>query len=551
MGILSSFLNPPAHAGGWVNKPAGDDYWYIPRGAPSSAGINVDEATALQFSTVFACVSKLSKTVATLPIGVFEKTSEDERRSVSHELNGILDSGATGTANGLTIRETAMAHLLLWGNAYMRLTWSNDRATLLGIENLYPQYMHPYDDGDGGLLYVYWTNSGEMEVIPPEQMWHIRGLSLDGKIGLSVIGMQRETVGHGMAQAKFGATWFGNGVRPGGYIKTGPHKLNKDDFDRIINDLKTGHGGPANAHKVAMLPDGWEFQQVVMPLKDAQFLEARQFQRVEICGIFDVPPSKINDDTRSTFSNVEQKNIDWATDSIGPWCVRIEKSAKQRFFSGTKRYLKHNLAGLVRGDISARYAAYATGRQWGWLSINDIRRMEDMNPVKSGDDYLQPLNMQVVGEKPVETVTPAPQTPPNQKDDSNQDDAAAFLPMAEAAARRITAKECKAIANSFKRRAKENGPNGFQAWLDKFYGQLQSDIIESVAPVVAAWEQAAGRVATMEADRFAGLYCGQSHTDVVTALVGSRVHVLIDQWQREKAETLTKQIMELLHGNQN
>ena len=221
--------------------------------------------------------------------------------------------------------------------------------------------------------------------------------------------------------------------------------------------------------------------------------------------------------TDSLSPYIEHLGIDWATDTILPWCVRVEQAVKRTFFRGQTLYLKHNLAGIARGDINSRYTAYATGRNWGWLSINDVRRLEDMNPVPNGDDYLQPLNMQVVGAPVVLPAAAVPREPEPDGEPGNgdQDDAAAAIrasveeaeppderatiakdlqPAIQAACKRLLAAESAAVDKAYKRFASKGDADGMDAWIDAYAAKRVDEVADEMRPVVETYDRLAGRV---------------------------------------------------------
>jgi len=295
-----------------------------------------------------------------------------------------------------------------------------------------------------------------------------------------------------------------------------------------------------------------------MPLEDAQYIEGMQFDREDVCAIFDCPPSKIQDHTRSTFSNIEHLGIDWATDTILPWCVRVEQAVKRTFFQGQTLYLKHNLAGIARGDINSRYTAYATGRNWGWLSINDVRRLEDMNPIPNGDDYLQPLNMQVVG-APVVLPAAAVQREPGPDDepgDGDKDDTAAAIrasveesepvaddaailkdlqPAIQAACKRLLVAESAAVDKAHKRLAAKGDTDGMDAWIDAYAAKRVDEVATEMRPVVETYDRLAGRVSDGKTEFIAKAWTLNMCAGIRTALdsgdfgAASRLNALDNQ----------------------
>lgn len=482
-----------AATGGWMNKPASSDYWYGPRGT-SVAGVNVDEDTAMTFTTFYACVNKLSKTVATLPVHTYERTGPDTREPVQHELEELLNGQANEDSLGLTVREAMMANVLVWGRGYWEIVYANGGRRVSELYHLDARRVRPMVGEDGKRYYEYRPEGAAVpDVLPASRVLHIPGLSLNGTDGLSVVGYNRLAIALGLAATKFGAAFFGNGAWAGGFVKRSrdadkTNPLTREKAEEFLHSLNEKFRGPDKAFGFGLLREDMEFQQLEMPFEDAMFLGTRRFTREDICGLLDVPPSKIHDHSHSTFSNVEHLDIAWAKDSILPWCVRMESAWKAKFFRGSSLYAKHNLAGLMRGDLASRMEAYAKGILNGIWSINDVRQMEDMNPIPGGDEHYRPLNVGRVGDSfEVPTTGGAGADGAGIMDmlarmlgsqsgavpdaDGHRErliaralpgpDAEAWRPMLVDASKRVVGKEVKAVANAYKRRAKEDTADGF------------------------------------------------------------------------------------------
>lgn len=523
-------------SGGWVTKDPTDDYWYGPRGAPTISGVDMSEEAAITITTVFACVSKASKAVASLPVDVVEKVGPRERRPVDHALGELLDGSASDDASGMTLREGLSANHELWGNAYAHVSWyqNGPNPEPARLDLLQSKYVTPKRDKDtGAMVYEYRDGKGTVEVLPAERVWHIPGFTLNGVTGLSVVGYNREALGLAAVATQFGAAFFGNGAWAGGFIQQAQNapKLSDTAAQQLLASLNEHFRGASKAFGFGLLREGMEFKQIDMPFEDAMFLATRQFQRTEICGMFDVPPAMIQDHTHSTYSNTEQADIAFSKHSLVPRCARIEKAAYHRFFKGTKLRLKHNLAGLERGDFVTRMNGYATGRQWGLYSINDIRYLEDMNPIANGDTYLEPLNMKPVGQpfpitegnaKPVGAIEEisvthsypaayiaAPVTesvatagaPP-----VSIDPLSVVSPAIRHAAEIVAARQFKGADAAWKKHARDGRPDTFATWADKFFTEHADIVLRELAPIVESYTLAGGS-ASGDSVEWAGRLC--------------------------------------------
>ena len=361
----------------------------------SGSGKPVNAQTAIQLSTVYACVRVISETVASLPLGVYEATDDGSQKATDHSLYFLLHDEPNSEMTSFVLREVMLAHLLLYGNSYCQILRSG-RNQITGLYPLLPDHMEVDRDKNGMLTYTYSTSTGQRVIMAPEEVLHIPGLGFDGVMGYSPIALERNAIGLGIASEEYGSKFFSNGARPSG-ILTHPNTVkNPAALRESWNSI---YGGSGNANRVAILEEGMRFEPIAIPNNEAQFLETRKFQVDEICRIFRVPPHLVGDLEHATFSNIEHQSIDFAVHTIRPWLVRIEQSMNRALFSDEEKgrfYVQFNIDGLMRGDYKSRMEGYAIARQNGWMSANDIRALENQNPITSeegGDAYLVNGNM--------------------------------------------------------------------------------------------------------------------------------------------------------------
>ncbi|MBP8284624.1 MAG: phage portal protein, partial [Chromatiaceae bacterium] len=370
------------------DKPQPDRAYLSPR----QAGVYVDEDRAMTHAAVWACVRIIAETIAALPWRVHQRT-ENGSELLENDLDYLLHVEPNDEQSALSFRETLLANALLWGNGYAEI--EGTRTTPKALWSVSPDKIHPDRTADGELWYII---EGQ-PVLRSNQVYHLKGLGFDGMAGHSVIRHAARSVGIGIALDIMAAGTFANGLNPSLLIKnTGGRELSADGVDALYDQLSRRFGGPGNAMKAMYLGTGLEAESVSMPLDDAQFLESRKFQVSEIARWFRVPPHKLADLDKATFSNIEHQSLEFVTDTLVPWVRRLETEAQIKLIGRNTRYSgriysKINLAGLLRGDLASRYQAYATARQWGWLSANDIRALEDLNRIPGGDEYLAPMNM--------------------------------------------------------------------------------------------------------------------------------------------------------------
>jgi HK97 family phage portal protein len=267
---------------------------------------------------------------------------------------------------------------------------------------------------DMTLLYTVRRPDGSTIELAQDQVLHLRGLTSDAVLGRSVISDARDVIGPAFATQQYAGKFWANDATPGVVLKH-PAKLSQDAATRLKDSWNSAFAGSGNARRTALLEEGMTIERLNMTAEDAQFLETRKLQRSEIAGLFRVPPHMIGDLERATFANIEHQGIAFVTHCIRPWLVRWEQAIQRDLITAEQVYFaEHAVEGLLRGDIKSRYDAYAVGRNWGWLSVNDIRRLENLNAIDSGDIYLQPLNMVEAG---------APVDPPVDPADAQQRDA--------------------------------------------------------------------------------------------------------------------------------
>ncbi len=383
-----------------------DDWWYSRIENPTASGVDVNESTALKFSPVWAAVRKISETIASLPLQVYKEGSKGKKKDPKHPLYKILHSQPNPEMTRMQMWETLMSHLLLWGNCYCYI----QQDLIGGVIALWPldpskmELKRP--QANGQLVYQYrMTDNGEVVNFPPWEILHIAGLGFNGISGYSVISLAREGISTGMAYEQYAGRFFSNNATPSGFLEI-PGNVDEQTKKTIRADWYTTHGGVSKSQLIGILGQGMKFNPMTVNHTDAQFLESRKFTVIEVCRWFNIAPHMIFDLERSTNNNIEQQSLESVIYTFRPWCVRIEQAIQNKLITEGGVSVEHRLEGLLRGDTEARTTYYIAGRQWGWLSINDIRELENMELIDDGDEYLQPLNMKEVG-------APDPEPKPN------------------------------------------------------------------------------------------------------------------------------------------
>lgn len=383
-----------ADAGGGAD----DDYWYQNQmgSGVAQTGSLVTPETAMRVSAVFACVRIIAQSVAVLPFTLYTVSGAGRIKAVDHPLFNVLTKRPNSWQTAYEFFLMQQAHLCLRGNAYARIVIA-PTGNVEALLPLHPDRVRVYRLLNGRLRYeVRDPLSNTTESVLQEEMLHVRGLTLDGLVGMSPIAVARETIGGALGTQDHANRLFANGARPGG-ILTVPGKLSDAAAKRVKEDWQQKFTGP-NAHRIAVFEDGMAWQPMSMTPEDAQFLQTRQFQVLDIARIFGVPPHKLGELSRSTHSNIEHQGMEFVTDTLMPWLVAWEQAVGRDLMTAPEQDVYHaefQVDALLRGDTASRYAAYAVGRQWGWLNADEIRKREGMDPIGglAGDAYLRPLNM--------------------------------------------------------------------------------------------------------------------------------------------------------------
>ena len=380
-----------------VDKAADAGYSFL--FGRTTSGKPVNERTAMQTTAVYACVRILAEAIASLPLHVYEYQDDGGKKLVhDHPLYYLLHDEPNPEMTSFVFRETLMSHLLIWGNAYAQII-RDGAGRVLGLYPLLPDKMDVQRDDRGNIYYVYSRNSDENPMfkeygnikLKAEDVLHIPGLGFDGLIGYSPIAMAKNAVGMTLACEEYGASFFANGANPGGVLE---HPGVLKDPSKVRESWNSVYRGVNNAHKIAVLEEGMKYQQIGIPPEEAQFLETRKFQINEIARLYRIPPHMVGDLDKSSFSNIEQQSLEFVKYTLDPWVIRWEQSLQRSLLlpgEKGKYFIKLNVDGLLRGDYQSRMNGYAVGRQNGWFSANDIREMENMNPIpdeEGGNLYL-------------------------------------------------------------------------------------------------------------------------------------------------------------------
>lgn len=357
------------------------------------AGVVVTEDTSMTFAAVWACVSVISRTMAALPWGVFERSAEG-RRQLHGTVGWLLNNQPNPEMTAFSFRETLISHALLWGNGYAEISFDM-AGRPSALWPLSPDRVTVQRNPDTGDLEYKYIGDTVGTILPAWRVLHLHGLGFDGLVGHSVVRMAARSIGMGMAQDRFGQAFFQNGTVMGAVLEVGS-SMNPVQIAQMENDINTRHRGPDAAFRVKVAPTGTKVHNPTMPLADAQFLESRKYSATEVCRWYGVPPHKIADLERSTNNNIEHQGIEFVQDVVVPWAVRLEQEANIKLFGQRAQgrvYTKLAVNALMRGDSKTRAEYYKTMMQLGVYTINEVRAMEEENGIGTdGDARLVQLN---------------------------------------------------------------------------------------------------------------------------------------------------------------
>jgi HK97 family phage portal protein len=397
-----------------TTRDAGNDRWWVPPLPPTMAGEVVDATTARQHWAVRACEEALAGPISTLPMKVFRRLDDDRREVVrDHPAYRLLHKRPNRRQTAQEFRDELQRHLSFWRNAYARIIPASDGGPLGELDPIHPaRVLRVFRQGDQ-VFYEVKRLEPEVgsDIYSDEEIWHIRKAPLteDGLRGRPVFETDRETLAKAMAVERFGALYFSNGGSGGGVIKhPGSFKSKQDQADFLAAWREGGTG--LNRHRDRLLLQGAEYTPFSVQNDEAQFLETKKQCGYEVASIWNMPPHRVGMLERATNNNIEQQSIEFVMYTLAPYVAAWEQAAERALLIGSDaddHYVEINVAGLLRGDIRARWDSYAKGRQWGWLSINDVRRLENLDPIgPSGDVYETPLNMTPAGSSPAEREEP-------------------------------------------------------------------------------------------------------------------------------------------------
>ena len=379
-------------------------------GAESMSGVAVTPESAMKVGAVFACVRIITSAVATLPIDVRERVSDEVRKSATdHAVYRLLKRKPNDWQTPSQFKRMMEAHKLLRGNAYAQIVWSMGRP--IALIPLNPDRVKVVQRDDYSLEYIYSRVKGGQVTFGQSDIFHLVGLTLDGVRGVTPITYARETIGTSIAMERHGGNVFRNGTQVGNVFKMPPGAALSDPaYARLKASLEAYRADGESAGGIMLLEEGMDIGNMSMTQQDAQWVEGRKLSRSDICMFFGVPPTMIGDNTGSDSNwgtGLEQKSQGFITFTLEDHLTTWEETCERDLLTvkDDKIYVRFNRAALVKGDLKARKEYYAAARQWGWMNPDEIRALEDMNPRKDGKggEFAEPPNTNGAAQKSEET----------------------------------------------------------------------------------------------------------------------------------------------------
>ena len=541
-----------------TEKPRHLRNWYAPLeeiylGGDTYTGKSVSPNGALKNTAVYACVRVLSESIAGLPLHIYARRNGQKQRANDFYLYSILHDAPNPVMTSFEFREALQGHLLLWGNAYCEIE-VNGRGRVIGLWPLRPDKMEKVERVGSELFYRYRLPNGATKDFRQEQIWHLRGMSGDGIHGYSPIQLARQAVALSNAAEEFGGRFFGNDARPGGALST-DGVLDDESYERIKRSWAATHQGVSNSHRVAILEQGLSWEQIGMPLSDAQFLETRKFQISDIARIYRVPPHMIGDLERATFSNIEHQSLEFVMHSLRPWLVRWEQSIKQNLILKNERkmfYAEFSVEGLLRGDTKSRHEAYGSAITNGWMTRNEARVLENLNPIDGLDEPLTPLNMTAdTGGTTQQTNSKSTKTEQRGRKaaEYRQWIAKSQEKILREALERVLRREANDIGNKLPKWT------DIEAEMDAFYDDFRAWIIRYMQPGYQALGELVGRAAADEVDgeaqdlekwtsayleRYTARHIGKSKMNIEAALENDSMDDMLTTWREERPASVAQ-----------
>ena len=511
-------------------------------GSQSSSGVQVSEGKALTASSVFACVRVIAEDVAKLPTILYRRVEvnggKGKERAVDHPLYPILHLQPNDEMSAYDMGQAVMVSVMLWGNGYAEIHRVGG-GDVAGIVPLEPWRVFPTRTEGGVLAYEYREPGVKVRTIQTRNMLHVKGISPNGVLGWMLTEVGRESIGLGLAAMDFTGGFFANGASQGEAVVV-PRAMKAEEFRAWVTAMRGQYEGQGKQHRTRY------FDQDVKLLggggiapKDSQLIETLHFSVEDIARYFRVTPHKIGHLLRATFSNVESLDLDHYKSTIQPRLVQLEQEMAIKLLTTEERQtmvIEHLVDALLRADFKTRTEGYGRGLTDGWLNVNEVRSMENLNPIAGGDRYRMQVNLAVIDDEgnPV-TAGPAAESDPDAGGVEAEQAKARFMPVFAAEATRVIDREAKAIGR------KKPGEVG--EWAEKWYDGQRAAIASAMTPPCVSLGAFVGvgyRDAEAVALEYAEKHVAESRRLLSSA--GGDVSTELERWRIERPAMIAQHL---------
>jgi HK97 family phage portal protein len=513
----------------------------------SSSGVAITETSAMTISAVYAAVRVIAETIAQLEWEVYERQDEANIERYDHPLRLLLDQEPNAEMTAFSWRIAMMTSFYLHGNMVAEIE-RNRGGRPVSLWWIHPARVAMKRDATKRIYYEVTDEHGLNPVrLDPIDVYHVPLMAADGIVGKGLVQRARDSFGLTLGMEQYSGSSFANGARPGGILKH-PGKLTTDARRNIRDEWDAMHRGADKAGRIAVLQEGMEFQAMQMSAVDAQLLEQRQFQIAEVARWFNIPPHLLRDLSRATFGNIEHQSIEYKTYTIRPLAVAMQQEAHRKLFSPSEKptyFTELDLDDLSLADLKSRYDAYAVARQNGWMSANEIRDREGMNPIptEDGDAYL--INGNMVPLTTAMQATPTPSVGQTSVAQAEEDDSPdlgdALRSILENDLTRLLSKERNAATRA------ANKPREFLGWLDAFYQEHAVTLEQAISPTVRALGLHLGQ--SLDPADIVARHVEQSRQALLTACevsaerLAESVESVVSRWDARRATEFAREVV--------
>ncbi len=518
-----------------------DDFWYQDVQQPTASGVTVNESTALKSAAFYACVKVLSETGAMFPLILYERTEDGRERANNNYLYPLLHDRWNPFMNKYDCIELLIVHLCLYGNAYFFV--EREETYVKALWPLPANRVEPKLADSGILFYELEQQDGTKKRFSFAEIMHVKFTSRDGIKGMSPIQSQSQVLGIALAQDEYTATFYKNDARPSGVLQA-PGQLSEKTLKRLKKGWRSAYGGIDKSFLTAILEEGLEYKQMAITNTDAQLLENRQFTTEEVCRALRVPPAMIQYNKYSTYSNIREMSRNFARHTMIPLCSRIENAIAHKVLTENERriYYPEFLAdSLLRGDEETRAEVYEKALGAKWMTVNEVRKLENLPPLAGGDTFPEP-------EQPVKKKNRAIETRSAVEDRLALN--GVYEPRIRDSIHSVVSIESEAIREAFNKYMPDE--RAFSKWLTEYYESFSKTHSAIVSPVLSEFANKIKRAAEAEMGLsetslrdFISLHIGivaATHSDVsrgqMEALIrdGKAEDILkrADEWMQDK-----------------